>query len=273
MQNGLGFGEAWGKASREIHSAVLAGSTNGYGYADLTAIARNAILQYRDMYLRPDYYAQQEPVVKTLIADLITAVENGSMDYTAAQKEAYTRIYQSINPHYTPTTDIAADHIYLDIPAVDSSIFTIARKLLLENTRSSVTRMDILLTFAKKSVFPVLFAVILYNLFFQLAVQYGTVNYIYLLYAVRDPLWHTVYVPAANVLWQFGDRACNGLFQYRHRRADRRRYPDMEAACCRLVCACYGGSADKGVRRYGEAVFMLRLIFLNGLFQHFMLYY
>ena len=54
VQNGLGFGEAWGKASREIHSAVLAGSTNGYGYADLTAIARNAILQYRDMYLRPD---------------------------------------------------------------------------------------------------------------------------------------------------------------------------------------------------------------------------
>ena len=44
-----------------------------------------------------------------------------------------------------------------------------------------MTRMDILLTFAKKSVFPVLFAVILYNLFFQLAVQYGTVNYIYLL--------------------------------------------------------------------------------------------
>ena len=132
VQNGLGFGEAWGKASREIHSAVLAGSTNGYGYADLTAIARNAILQYRDMYLRPEYYAQQEPIVKTLIADLITAVGNGTMDYAAARKEAYTRIYQSINPHYTPTTDIAADHIYLDIPAVDSSIFTIARKLLLE---------------------------------------------------------------------------------------------------------------------------------------------
>ena len=57
VKNGLGFGEAWGKASREIHSAVLAGNTNGYGYADLTAIARNAILEYRDMSLRPDYYA------------------------------------------------------------------------------------------------------------------------------------------------------------------------------------------------------------------------
>src|SRR5699024_3509087 len=89
VKNGLGFGEAWGKASREIHSAVLAGSTNGYGYADLTAIARNAILQYRDMYLRPDYYAQQEPVIASLIADLITAVQNGSMDYAAARKEAY----------------------------------------------------------------------------------------------------------------------------------------------------------------------------------------
>ena len=132
VKNGLGFGEAWGKASREIHSAVLAGNTNGYGYADLAAIARNAILEYRDMYLRPDYYAQQEPVIASLIADLITAVENGSMDHAAARKEAYTRIYQSINPSYTPNTDIAADLIYLDIPAVDSAMFTIARKLLLE---------------------------------------------------------------------------------------------------------------------------------------------
>ena len=131
VQNGLGFGEAWGKASREIHSAVLAGNTNGYGYADLTAIARNAILQYRDMYLRPDYYAQQEPIVKGLISDLITAVENGSMDYAAAREAAYTRIYQSVNPSYTPNTDMAADPIYLDIPAVDSAMFTIARKLLL----------------------------------------------------------------------------------------------------------------------------------------------
>ena len=139
VKNGLGFGEAWGKASREIHSAVLAGNTNGYGYADLTAIARNAILEYRDMYLRPDYYAQQEPVIASLIADLITAVENGSMDYAAARKEAYTQIYQSINPSYTPNTDIAADRIYLDIPAVDSAQFTIARKLLLEAEERSVT--------------------------------------------------------------------------------------------------------------------------------------
>lgn len=139
VKNGLGFGEAWGKASREIHSAVLTGSTNGYGYADLTAIARNAILEYRDMYLRPDYYAQQEPVIASLIADLIAAVENGTMNYDIARKEAYARIYQSINPSYTPNTDMTTDHIYLDIPAVDSAQFTIARKLLLEAEERSVT--------------------------------------------------------------------------------------------------------------------------------------
>ena len=131
VQNGLGFGEAWGKASREIHSAVLYGHTGGYGYADLTAIARNAMLQYRDMYLRLDYYAQQETVVKEWIADLITAVASGSMDYTTARKEAYTRIYQAADPGYVPDEGMA-NRIYLDIPAVDPAQFTIARRLLME---------------------------------------------------------------------------------------------------------------------------------------------
>ena len=62
--------------------------------------------------------------------------------------------------------------------------------------------------------------------------------------AVRNPLWHTVYVSAANVLWEFRDRDCNGLFQYRNRRADRRYHSDMEIACRRLVCSRYRGKAD-----------------------------
>ena len=44
-----------------------------------------------------------------------------------------------------------------------------------------MTRADILTDFVKKSICPVLLTAILYNLFFQLAVQYGTVNYLYLL--------------------------------------------------------------------------------------------
>ena len=131
VQNGLGFGEAWGKASREIHSAVLAGNKSGYGYADLTAIARNTILQYRDMYLRPDYYAQQETIIKERIADLITAVASGNMDYATARKEAYTRIYQTTAPGYVPDEGMT-DRICLDIPAVDPAQFTIVRRLLME---------------------------------------------------------------------------------------------------------------------------------------------
>lgn len=44
-----------------------------------------------------------------------------------------------------------------------------------------MTRTDILRTFIKKSILPTLFAAILYNLFFHITVQYGAVNYVYLL--------------------------------------------------------------------------------------------
>ena len=44
-----------------------------------------------------------------------------------------------------------------------------------------MTRTDILTTFIKKSILPILCAAILYNLFFHITVQYGTVNYVYLL--------------------------------------------------------------------------------------------
>lgn len=44
-----------------------------------------------------------------------------------------------------------------------------------------MTRTEILIDFLKKSICPVLLAAIFYSLFFQLAVQYGTVNYLYLL--------------------------------------------------------------------------------------------
>lgn len=130
VQNGLGYQPAWSKANNAIFNAVLAKQTNGYGYADLAAISRNAILQYRDMYLRPEYYAEKENTVKALISDLISEVENGTKDYDTALDEAYTRIYQLFNPSYTPNTEIGIDRIYLDIPAADTVMFTQARKLL-----------------------------------------------------------------------------------------------------------------------------------------------
>lgn len=44
-----------------------------------------------------------------------------------------------------------------------------------------MTRTEFLTAFLKKSMCPVLLAAFLYNVFFHLAVQYGTVNYMYLL--------------------------------------------------------------------------------------------
>ena len=135
VQNGLGYQPAWCKANNAVFAAVLANETGGYGYADLAAIARNAILQCRDMYLRPEYYAEKENAVRALISDLINAVEIGATDYKTAEKQAYTRIYQTAEPTFNPNTDCVGDFCYWDIPPIDSALLTQARKLL-KNARS-----------------------------------------------------------------------------------------------------------------------------------------
>ena len=140
VQNGLGYQPAWCKANNAIFTAVLANETGGYGYADLAAIARNAILQCRDMYLRPEYYAEKENAVRALISDLINAVENGATDYKTAEKQAYTRIYQMAEPTFNPDTDCVGDFCYWDMPPIDSALLTQARKLL-KNARSRAEQM------------------------------------------------------------------------------------------------------------------------------------
>lgn len=140
VQNGLGYQPAWCKANNAVFAAVLANETGGYGYADLAAIARNAILQCRDMCLRPEYYAEKENVVKALISDLINAVEIGATDYKTAEKQAYTRIYQTAEPTFNPDTDCVGDFCYWDMPPIDSALLTQARKLL-KNARLRAERM------------------------------------------------------------------------------------------------------------------------------------
>lgn len=140
VQNGLGYQPAWCKANNAIFTAVLANETGGYGYADLAAIARNAILQCRDMYLRPEYYTEKENTVRALISDLINEVENGATDYKTAEKQAYTRIYQMAEPTFNPDTDCVGDFCYWDMPPIDSALLTQARKLL-KNARSRAEQM------------------------------------------------------------------------------------------------------------------------------------
>lgn len=128
---GMGYSDAKIKAHNKILNAVLANETDGYGFAILSAIANNAIFEYRDMYLRPEYYKQAEEQVRVLISDLIEQVKNGG-NYEEARKAAYTRIYQTADPSYNPDEYYLMDFCYWDVPAVDSALFNRARKLLLD---------------------------------------------------------------------------------------------------------------------------------------------
>ena len=55
VQSGLGFSEAQAEARRRFFNLVVSGQSNGYSFSQLSEIASNAIFQYRDMYLRPEF--------------------------------------------------------------------------------------------------------------------------------------------------------------------------------------------------------------------------
>lgn len=131
VENGLGYGEANGKAKRLVWEAIVSGQAQGYGYGDLMAIARNAIHQQRDMYLRPDFYKEAEEQMQIVIADLIKGVEDGTLTYEEARKQSYIKILQWVEPTFT-LEDMQGDFCYWDIPSIDNAYFNRARKLLLE---------------------------------------------------------------------------------------------------------------------------------------------
>ena len=54
------------------------------------------------------------------------------MNLDDAREAAYVKIYQSVNPSYSPR-EIGTDFCYIDVPAVDAAMFTVARKLILDN--------------------------------------------------------------------------------------------------------------------------------------------
>lgn len=109
----------------------MANQTDGNGYGILSPIAQNAIRVIRDKQLQPDAYARAEEKLKILLADLITAVQNGK-DYMEAVKEAYEIIYKSVDASFNYDEQFSLDTCYRDIPAVGNEKFTAARKLLLE---------------------------------------------------------------------------------------------------------------------------------------------
>lgn len=129
-QQGLGYADAMAKANKRIINAVLAKQTEGYGYGLLGAIARNAVFQYRDMYLRPDYYKMIEENVRNLIGDLIEQVHHGRA-YEEARKEAYVRLLRNADPNFNPADCYMTDFCYWNVPQVDSALLAVARRLLL----------------------------------------------------------------------------------------------------------------------------------------------
>lgn len=132
VKNGLGFGIAQARANTRIRKAVLDGKTNGYSFTVLSVTASNAMRQARDMYLRPQFYAENETKLRELLSDLILEVENGTKDYITAKNEAYIRIYKDVNPDFNPEEQYSLDICYQDIPPVADAMFTIARKILTE---------------------------------------------------------------------------------------------------------------------------------------------
>lgn len=131
VQNGLGFSDAQAEARQRFFTLVVSGQSNGYSFSQLSEIANNAIFQYRDMYLRPEFYTQNEDKVRKLISDVIEEYKLGIMDYNEAKKQAYEKIYQSVDASFDYDREFAKDTCYRNIPSVDNSLFTIARKLIL----------------------------------------------------------------------------------------------------------------------------------------------
>ena len=131
VQNGLGFSDAQAEARRRFFVLVVSGQSNGYSFSQLSEIASNAIFQYRDIYLRPEFYTQNEEKVRNIISDILKEYKLGRMDYDEAKKRAYEKIYQSVDASFDYDTEFAKDTCYRNIPSVDNSLFTIARKLIL----------------------------------------------------------------------------------------------------------------------------------------------
>ena len=131
VQNGLGYADARAKSNRIFFNAWLNGQPNGYSYGELVDIANAAIWQYRDMYLRPDFYANNLEKVRVIIAHVIEDYKSGKITYAEAEFNARIKIYQSVNPNFNPDVEYMKDPLSRNIPSVDNSLFILARKLLL----------------------------------------------------------------------------------------------------------------------------------------------
>ena len=64
-------------------------------------------------------------------AECIRLFDDLKIDYIEAKKRSYEKIYQSVDASFDYDAEFAKDTCYRNIPSVDNSLFTIARKLIL----------------------------------------------------------------------------------------------------------------------------------------------
>ena len=133
VQNGLGYADARAKSNHIFFDAFLKGQTNGYSYGELVDIANCAIWQYRDMYLRPEFYKDNLEKVRAIITPVIEDYKFGKITYADAEFDARNRIYKSVKPDFNPDVEYMKDPLSRDIPSVDNSLFILSRKLILES--------------------------------------------------------------------------------------------------------------------------------------------
>ena len=112
---------------------ILQDEKTDISYGELVDIATAAIWQYRDMYLRPDFYKDNLEKVRVIISPVIEDYKSGKISYVEAEFNARTRIYQSVKPDFNSDIEHMKDPLSRDIPSVDNSLFILARKLILES--------------------------------------------------------------------------------------------------------------------------------------------
>ena len=102
-----------------------------------------------------------------------------------------------------------------------------------------MTRTDILIRFIKKSIVPIITAILLYNLFAGLCIANGNLNYMYLLMLCGIPFGIRFMFTLPVFIGDPVRRHFYDCCQHSNRCRNRRHNLNMEIACRRLLCAVH----------------------------------
>ena len=82
--------------------------------------------------MRPDFYSNNLENVRVIIAPVIEDYKAGEITYAKAEFNVKNKIYQSVKLDFNPDVEYMKDPLSRNISPVDSSLFMLTRKLLLD---------------------------------------------------------------------------------------------------------------------------------------------